>query len=61
MNRPSPETTLFDTADDDAEARAVSDAEAQVAAGKIISHDAVRRWLKSWGKADELPPPKCDE
>ena len=61
MNRPSPETTLFDTSDDDAEARAVSDAEAQVAAGKIISHDAVRRWLKSWGKADELPPPQCDK
>ena len=61
MNKPVPEPTVFEPADDAAEARAIAEAEAQVLAGKVISHDAVRRWLKSWGTPDELPPPKCGE
>ena len=55
MNKPAPELTAFEPADEAAEARAIAEAEAQVLAGKVISHDAVRRWLKSWGTADELP------
>jgi len=61
MNKPAPELTAFEPADGAAEVRAVAEAEAQVLAGKVISHDAVRRWLKSWGTPDELPPPKCGE
>ncbi len=34
---------------------------ADIDAGRFISHDAVVRWLKSWGTADELPPPKCGD
>ena len=61
VNKPAPELTAFEPADDAAEAKAIAEAEAQAAAGKVISHQAVRRWLLSWGKADELPPPKCGE
>jgi len=61
MNKPVPEVSVFEPADDAAEDRAFDAAEAQIAAGKIISHEAVRRWLLSWGTPDELPPPKYGE
>ena len=28
-----------------------------VAQGKVVSGEAVHSWLRSWGRADELPPP----
>lgn len=28
--------------------------------GEFISWDATRKWLNSWGKPDELPPPEPD-
>lgn len=34
---------------------------ADIDAGRFITHEAVVRWLKSWGAADELPPPKCGD
>lgn len=30
-----------------------------VAQGRVASGDAVHAWLRSWGQADELPPPKA--
>lgn len=30
-----------------------------VAQGRMVSGDAVHAWLRSWGQADELPPPKA--
>lgn len=30
------------------------------AGGPFISNEAMMTWLKSWGKPDELPPPKPD-
>lgn len=30
-------------------------------AGRFVSHEAVMRWLESWGTDNELPPPKCGE
>ena len=60
MNKPAPDLTLF-VPDDDAEMHALAEAEAQVKAGRLVSHDAVRRWLMSWGKPDELPAPQCGE
>lgn len=53
--------SIFGPADDAAEERALAEAEAQIAAGQFISHEAIRRWLLSWGTPDELPPPKCGE
>ena len=61
MNKHASDTSVFDPADEGAEAQALAEAEAQVTAGKVISHEAVRRWLLSWAKADELPPPTCGE
>lgn len=30
-----------------------------VAQGRLVSGEAVHTWLRSWGTADELPPPKA--
>ncbi len=27
--------------------------------GRVVAHDAVAAWVRSWGEANELPPPKC--
>ncbi|MBV9841572.1 MAG: CopG family transcriptional regulator [Sphingomonadaceae bacterium] len=48
------EKTIFDPA---AEAEADARADADVAAGRIISHAAVKRWLRSWGREKVLPRP----
>lgn len=50
--------SIFDTPPDDAtEAEADARAEADVAAGRVVSHAKVVEWLRSWGKPDELPCP----
>lgn len=36
---------------------AIAEARADVAAGRIIRHEDMVRWLCSWGTPDELPPP----
>ena len=28
-------------------------------AGRVVSHEKVSRWLRSWGKRRKLPPPSC--
>jgi predicted transcriptional regulator len=28
--------------------------------GRIASHEKTARWLRSWGKNRELPPPSCE-
>ena len=28
-------------------------------AGRVVAHDEVAAWVRSWGKADELPMPEC--
>lgn len=54
-----PEHSLFDTADSRAEADSDDRAEADVRAGRLISHEAVKRWLASWrgGKSAQRPRP----
>jgi len=37
------------------------DAMESVAQGNVVSGEAVHAWLKSWGSADELPPPKIGQ
>jgi predicted transcriptional regulator len=51
---------LFEEIDEDAETRALDEAEADVAAGRVVPHDQVAEWLKSWGEPDELPCPLPD-
>jgi len=54
---PAAEFDLFGEVDEAAEAAADAEAEADFEAGRVISHEAVMRWIKSWGSPDELPPP----
>jgi len=53
------EKSLFEVSDPEAEAAADARAEADVAAGRLIGHDAVRRWLASWGSGARLSRPRC--
>jgi len=55
MADPAP---IFDEIDEEAEARAIAKARAEIAAGQGVSHDEVMKWLKSWGTPNELPRPK---
>ena len=55
------EKTLFDRSDPEAEAKADARAEADVEAGRLIGHGAVRRWLSSWGKVRPLPRPRAGD
>jgi predicted transcriptional regulator len=55
------EKSLFDESDPTAEAAADARADADVAAGRLISHDAVRRWMQSWGTDKPLPRPTVDQ
>ena len=48
--------SIFDTEDLDAEERALQEAEADLAAGRVVPHAEVVRWLESWGTLGELPP-----
>lgn len=65
MTKPGPgfeeRPGVFDVADDEGDERATLEGEADIEAGRTISHEAMKRWLQSWGKPDELPPPKCGE
>lgn len=58
---PDPEDDLFDTPDEAADDAAMAQGEADIAAGRYISHEAVMRWVASWGSADPLSPPKCGD
>jgi predicted transcriptional regulator len=51
-------TSVFDIEPDEAwEAHLDAEAEADVAAGRVVPHAKVAEWLKSWGTPDELPCP----
>lgn len=28
--------------------------------GRVVPHEEVVAWVRSWGRADELPMPECD-
>ena len=51
------EPSIFDDIDDAVEERAMEEAEADYAAGRVFSHEAMTKWLLSWGTPNELPPP----
>jgi predicted transcriptional regulator len=50
-------TKTISEIDEDTEARAIAEAEADVAAGRLVPHEKVVKWLKSWSAPDELPCP----
>ena len=47
--------------DEEAEALAAAEGLADIAAGRVISGEAIKRWLRSWGTANELPPPQIGD
>ena len=51
------EVSLDDTELDAATLRGLADIEA----GRVVSHEAVLRWVKSWSSPNPLPRPKCGE
>ncbi len=56
-----PEPSVFDDlAEVDAEqdARRLAEAQADIAAGRLIPNAEVRAWLEAWGTPDETPAPK---
>ena len=55
MAEPAP---LFDDIDEEAEARAIAKARAEITAGKSVPHEEVIKWLQSWSTPNELPAPK---
>ena len=56
-----PERSLFDDVDDAADEAAMLEGEADAAAGRVISNEAMTAWLLSWGTSDELPPPQVGD
>ncbi|HXH17050.1 MAG TPA: CopG family transcriptional regulator [Sphingomonas sp.] len=55
------ENALFETSDPIEEAEADARADADVRNGRLISHDAVKRWLSSWGSGEPLPRPRVGD
>ena len=60
MGNPDPDTDedIFDDEDEAATAAAIAEAEADIAAGRVISNEAVMRWLKAWAAGERLPRPQ---
>lgn len=55
------EPGVFDFADEAADEASLQRGLADAEAGRVISHEAMTRWLLSWGTDDPVPPPKCGE
>jgi predicted transcriptional regulator len=53
----NPEPSIFDEVDVEAEEQALAEAEADLAAGRVVPHEEVVAWLKTWGTPDEQPAP----
>lgn len=50
------EESIFDAIDEEDE-RAMQEGEADADAGRVIPHEEVAEWLKTWGTPDEKPAP----
>jgi len=55
------ELSIFDEVYEAAEAAADARAEADVAAGRVISHEAMSRWLTSLAEGKPQPPPEVGD
>jgi predicted transcriptional regulator len=55
MHDPNPAPAATDDA---AEQAADARAEEDLRAGRVVPHEEVVKWLRSWGKPDELPCPE---
>lgn len=51
------EASIFDLEDEEADARALAEAEADIAAGRVVPHDQVAEWLDTIGTPRQKPMP----
>ena len=58
-----PDTTIFEELAGDSAAEAAADARAEsdVRVGRLISHEGVTRWLKTWGTGKRAPKPTAGD
>jgi len=58
-----PDKSIFDELGDDPKSETAADAraEADARAGRLVGHDAMKRWLKTWGTANRAPKPTAGE
>ncbi len=56
-----PEPSIFDDVNEAADEAATREGEADIDQGRVVSHDAMKAWLLSWGSSDERPPPKVGD
>lgn len=60
--RPPPDSWFaLHPVDDAADEAAMARGEADIAAGRVISHQAMKAWMLSWGTDHELPPPQVGD
>ncbi|MCG2663844.1 antitoxin [Brevundimonas sp.] len=52
------EPSIFSQPDPEADARSLEEAEADFAAGRVVPHEEVSKWLLTWGTPEEGPPPE---
>ncbi|MBQ1561117.1 MULTISPECIES: antitoxin [Caulobacter] len=52
-----PEPDIFDEFEDEADRQAMAEADADIAAGRVVPHERVVEWLKSLGTPNQLPTP----
>ena len=57
LHRMITEPSLFDDADEDADAAADAEGLADLDAGRMVAHAEVAAWLDTWGAPDEPPAP----
>ena len=53
-----PERSIFDDVDPVTEEAALRRGEEDIAAGRVVPHEEVAKWLRTWGTARSGPPPK---
>jgi predicted transcriptional regulator len=56
-----PEPAIFDEVDEAADAAAIAAGIADVDADRVVSHEAMKAWLLSWGTPEETPPPETGD
>jgi len=49
--------SIFDLVDDDAKRRAIAEARASVAAGRVVDHAVVAEWLEKLAAGERVPAP----
>jgi len=55
------ELAIFDDVDEADDVAAVAEGLTDIDANRIISHNAMKAWLLSWGTPHELPSPKIGD